>query len=118
MLHFNSNNYLRTAKAVILETFSQFEKGSTTAYGEPQAWVEFDNRYILEITEEQDMIPEDEYFYSVRLYYEISEEENESEIVDTYSTDGVSEEQLEALLGEVFKDMEKYESIMKSRQKD
>lgn len=67
MLHFNSNNYLRTAKAVILETFSQFEKGSTTAYGEPQAWVEFDNRYILEITEEQDMIPEDEYFYKMKI---------------------------------------------------
>lgn len=39
-----------------------------TAYGEPQAFMELSNGRCVEITQEQDMLPEGEQFYSARLY--------------------------------------------------
>lgn len=44
------------------------DKQNDTAYGETQAWVYLDNGRSIEVTLEQDMLPPDEHFYSVRLH--------------------------------------------------
>ncbi len=56
------------------------EKENTTSYGEPQAWVALDNGRSIEVTHEQEGLPEKDYFYSVRLHCtEIEQETGEFE---------------------------------------
>lgn len=75
-----------TVDEILKEVKRQFEGNENrTGYGEPQAWIYLDNGRSLEVVYEQEMLPPDEYFFSVRLHC------SDDEFDNYYSSVGVIE---------------------------
>ena len=75
-------------------------ENNCNGYNEPQAWIELENGRSIEITNEQEGLPKEEYFYSLRLHCTEEEFDNDNfkstiGVIDTYCTETISTEQLQ-----------------------
>lgn len=61
---------------IISDVQEQFLNGCATSYGEPQAWYGLDNGRSIEIVHEEEMLPANERFFSVRLHCTEEESDN------------------------------------------
>ena len=80
-----------------------FKEGNATDYGEPQVFIELKNGRSIEITLEQYELPEDEYYYSVRLHcsrreYENNQYQSTCGVIVQYATTNNSIEKIKSLL--------------------
>lgn len=96
-------NEVLTEKLFVDISQQLLEKQNTTAYGEPQAFVALENGRIIEVTLEQEMLPPEKHFYSLRLHCNAAEYDRD-EYLDTigiirqFVTEGNSLEMLKPLL--------------------
>ncbi|MEZ3438657.1 MAG: hypothetical protein K1W18_07235 [Oscillospiraceae bacterium] len=75
-----------TVDETLEEIKRQFENNENcTECGDPQAWIYLDNGRSLEVVYEQEMLPPEEYFFSVRLHC------SDDEFDNFYSSVGVIE---------------------------
>lgn len=82
--------------------FYELPFDSCTAFGEPQAWVYLKDGTSLEITHEEEGLPDDKQYYSIRLH--CSEEDFENDlyhktmgVIDSYVGDAI--DVIKALMG-------------------
>jgi len=107
------NQYELLANKIISDVKKQFEEGYTTDYGEPQAYIKLENGRSIEITHEQEDLPEDEYYYSVKLNcnsaeYDDKEYSLTDGVIDQYASSYDNEEELLPLIISALKCNEKY----------
>lgn len=87
---------------ILKAIYNQF-KNKETCYGEPQAFIDTSNDRSVEIVKEMEGLEDSKYYYSCRVH--CSEEEFENDcfhstcgVIDTYCTDGLSENELISIL--------------------
>lgn len=78
-------------------------KENETSYGEPQAWAELPSGRSIEVTLEQEGLPESEHFYCVRLHCSEAEFDNKdfdatNGIIDFYTSSGNDPSELDSLI--------------------